>query len=130
MKLEDVVHFVGFRADVRSYVSDFDVAVVPSVYEDPMPRAVMEAMAMSKPVVAFAMGGISEMITDRVEGRLLRGAPPDIEGLASACLSYLSDGAIRARHGAAARARVERDFNASKNTRFLMEEMLRVARRS
>jgi len=129
MKLEDVVHFVGFRADVRSYVSDFDVAVVPSVYEDPMPRAVMEAMAMSKPVVAFAMGGISEMITDGVEGRLLRGAPPDVDGLASACLAYLSDAAMRARHGAAARERVERDFNARKNTRLLMEEMLRVVRR-
>jgi glycosyltransferase involved in cell wall biosynthesis len=127
LDLEDVVHFVGFRPDVRSYVSEFDVAVVPSVYEDPMPRAVMEAMAMSKPVVAFAMGGISEMIADGVEGRLVRGIPPDIDGLASACLSYLADGAMRARHGAAARRRVERDFSARKNSLLLMEEMLRVA---
>jgi glycosyltransferase involved in cell wall biosynthesis len=126
--LEDVVHFVGFRPDVRPYVSDFDVAVVPSIYEDPMPRAVMEAMAMSKPVVAFGMGGISEMITDGLDGRLLCGAPPDIEGLALACLAYLSDGAMRARHGAAARERVEQDFNARKNTRQLMAEMLRVAK--
>ena len=128
MKLEDVVHFVGFRPDVRAYVSGFDVALVPSVYEDPMPRAVMEAMAMSKPVVAFAMGGITEMITEGVEGRLLCGAPPDVEGLASACLDYFSDTAMRTRHGAAARERVERDFNARKNTQLLMEEMLRAAK--
>ena len=39
---------------------------MPSVYEDPLPRAVMEAMAMSKPVIAFRMGGIGEMIDDGV----------------------------------------------------------------
>ncbi|MDH8190382.1 glycosyltransferase, partial [Klebsiella pneumoniae] len=51
--LTEWVIFAGFRPDVRAYIADFDVAVVPSVYEDPLPRAVMEAMAMSKPVIAF-----------------------------------------------------------------------------
>src|SRR5262249_1855870 len=56
------VHFAGFREDVKPYVADFDVAVVPSVYPDPLPRAVIESMAMGKPVIAFDVGGVAEML--------------------------------------------------------------------
>jgi glycosyltransferase involved in cell wall biosynthesis len=107
-------------------VADFDVSIVPSIYEDPLPRAVMESMAMSKPVAAFAMGGIGEMIDDGVEGRLARGRPPDIAALAEACLSYFFDPEMRRRHGAAARKRVERDFDARKHAHRLQDEMFRV----
>ena len=124
--LTDHVQFIGFRPDVRAYVADFDVSVVPSVYEDPLPRAVMESMAMGKPVAAFAMGGIGEMIDDGVEGRLLCGRPPDIAGLAEACLAYFHDPELRRRHGAACRARIERDFDARKHARRLQDEMFRI----
>lgn len=127
LKLEDNVQFVGFRPDVRSYVADFDVAVVPSVYEDPLPRAVMESMAMSKPVAAFAMGGIGEMIDNGVEGRLSSGRPPDIGGLAESCLAYFRDADLRRQHGAAARRRIERDFDARKHAKKLQAEMYRIA---
>ena len=124
--LTDQVQFIGFRPDVRPYVADFDVSVVPSIYEDPLPRAVMESMAMSKPVVAFAIGGIGEMIDDGVEGRLARGQPPDIEALAEACLGYFFDPQMRRRHGIAARQRIERDFDARKHGRTLQDEMFRI----
>lgn len=118
--------FIGFRADVRPYLADFDVAIVPSIYEDPLPLVVMEAMAMSKPVVAFAMGGIGELFDDGVEGRLLSGSPADIPGLAEACLAYFSDAELRQRHGEAARARAERDYDARKHARKMQDEMFRV----
>ncbi len=124
--LDDYVQFIGFRPDPRPYVADFDVAVVPSVYEDPLPRAVMEAMAMGKPVVAFAMGGIGEMLADGHEGRLASGRPPDVEALASACLDYFRDGEMRRRHGLAARQRIEADFDSRKHGRKLQAEMARV----
>jgi len=126
LDLTDQVQFIGFRPDVRPYVADFDVSVVPSIYEDPLPRAVMESMAMSKPVVAFAMGGIVEMIDDGVEGRLAVGRPPDIAALAEACLGYFHDPELRRRHGAAARKRIERDFDARRHARTLQDEMFRI----
>jgi len=125
--LAGFVDFIGFRADPRAYVADFDVAVVPSVYEDPLPRAVMEAMAMGKPIVAFAMGGISEMVADGTEGRLVAGKPPDIEGLAAACLEYFYHPELRRQHAAAARARIERDFDSRKHALKLQAEMFRIA---
>ncbi len=127
--LEGTFLFLGYRPDVKPYVGDFDVAVVPSVYEDPLPRAVMESMALRKPVVAFDVGGIGEMIEHGVSGALVRGAPPDIEGLGARMLEYLRDPALRLRHGAAARARIEAEFEAKGHARALQEEMVRVARR-
>jgi glycosyltransferase involved in cell wall biosynthesis len=125
--LTENVLFAGFRPDVKPYVADFDVAVVPSVYEDPLPRAVMEAMAMGKPVAALAMGGIGGMLDDGIEGRLASGRPPDIAGLAEACLEYFHDPALRRRHGEAARKRIERNFNARKHASRLQDEMFRIA---
>jgi len=125
--LANHVQFIGFRPDVRPYVADFDVSIVPSIYEDPLPRAVLESMALSKPVIAFAMGGIGEMVSDGVEGSLACGQPPDIEALAEACLSYFSDPEMRRRRGSAARKRIEREFDARHHARALQDEMFRVA---
>jgi glycosyltransferase involved in cell wall biosynthesis len=127
--IDGFMQFIGFRADPRAYVADFDVAVVPSIYEDPLPRAVMESMAMGKPIAAFAMGGIAEMCADGREGRLVKGKPADVEGLAAACLDYFHSPEMRRAHGAAARARIERDFDARKHAQKLQAEMFRIALR-
>ncbi len=123
------VHFIGCRAAVIAYVADFDVAVVPSIYQDPLPLAVLEAMAMAKPVVAFDVGGMGEMIEDGVSGRLAPGSPPDIAALAEACRNYFFDAGLRRRDGAAGRARIERDFNARTHARIIEDELFRAAGR-
>ena len=127
LQLLGKIHFIGFRAAVTSYIADFDVAVVPSIYQDPLPLAVLEAMAMSKPVVAFDVGGMAEMIEDGVTGRLARGSPPDIETLAEACLGYIADAGLRHSHGRAARQRIEREFNAKLHARRIEDEIFRAA---
>jgi glycosyltransferase involved in cell wall biosynthesis len=126
----DHVHFLGFRDAVISYIAGFDVAVVPSIYQDPLPLAVLEAMAMAKPVVAFDVGGMSEMIQDHVSGRIVPGAPPDIAALAQACLDYFADAGLRQRDGAAARQRIERDFNARIHARRIQDELFQAAERA
>jgi glycosyltransferase involved in cell wall biosynthesis len=126
--VSDAVHFLGYRADVRPYASEFDVAVVPSVYEDPLPRVVLESMALGKPVVAFAMGGIPEMVADGATGFLVSGAPPDLEGLARAFVRYFRDASLRREHGMAARRRVENEFNARHHAAAIQGELLRVGR--
>lgn len=124
--LTDLVHFIGFQREVQAWLADFDVSIVPSIYEDPLPRAVLESMALSKPVIVFDVGGMAEMVTDGVEGRLLQGHPPDVQGLAEACLSYFADPALWQSRGRAARDRVERDFDARKHAQALEGEMFRI----
>jgi glycosyltransferase involved in cell wall biosynthesis len=107
---EGRVHFLGFCADVRPYLSAFDVVVVPSVYEDPLPRAVMEAMAMQKPVVAHAVGGIPEMVAHERTGLL--SAPEDSDGLVRCMQRYAQNPEEREAHGAAGRQRILAEFEA------------------
>jgi glycosyltransferase involved in cell wall biosynthesis len=119
--------FLGFREDVKPYAVDFTVAIVPSVYADPLPRSVIEAMALGKPVVAFDVGGVGEMLKDGVTGTLVRGSPPDVDGLAREMLRYLRDPALRDAHGQAGRARVETDFHGATQARRIQNEIVRTA---
>jgi len=119
------VHFLGFRVDVKPYVADFDVAVVPSVYPDPLPRAVIESMAMGKPVLAFDEGGVGEMLRDGEAGTLL--PAKDVAGLARSFVRYFHDGDLRANQGKKARERVLRDFDARAQARRIQNEIVRTA---
>jgi len=126
-------HMPGFRADVRSSLADFDVAVVPSVYADPLPRSVIESMAMARPVIAFDVGGVAEMLDETV-GELVpfeaagEGASDAaVARLARAMLRYVRDAGLRARQGQAARLRVLRDFDARAHALRIQGEILRAA---
>lgn len=127
LNLEKYVQFLGFRVDVRPYVADFDVAVVPSVYPDPLPRAVIESMAMEKPVVAFDVGGVAEMLVGGRTGTLVHGAPPDVNGMAEAFLRYFRDPALREAHGRAGRERILSDFSAERQAKIIQGEIERAA---
>ena len=116
------VSFLGFRADVRPYLCDWDVSVVPSVYPDPLPRAVIESMALAKPVIAFDVGGVREMLS-AAEGMLLS-RPPDSAELAAAFLRYMRDPGLRARQGQAARQRAVRQFGAEAHAARIEHEIL------
>jgi glycosyltransferase involved in cell wall biosynthesis len=120
--LESHVRFLGFRRDVRPCVRDFDVAVVPSVYEDPLPRAVIESMAFGVPVIGTTVGGIGEML--EAGGGVL--VPPrDEHALAKAMLDYLRDDVARARDGKRARERVVAAFDARAHAAKIREEIAR-----
>ncbi len=125
--LADRFTFLGFKSDVKPYVADFDVAIVPSVYADPLPRAVIEGMALGKPVIAFDVGGVAEMLQDGTTGSLVRGVPPDVDGLATQMLRYLRDPELRAAQGKAGRVRVERDFDGARQARRIQNEIVRAA---
>jgi len=120
--LEDKFKFLGFRTDIKPYAADFDVAVVPSVYPDPLPRAVIEAMALARPVLAFDVGGVSEMLQGGATGALVRAG--DSDALAGEMLRYLRDPALRAAHGRAGRARVEQDFDGARQARRIQNEII------
>lgn len=119
--------FLGFRADVRPYLADWDVAVVPSVYADPLPRAVIESMAFAKPVIAYDVGGVREMLSSS-EGTLLPN-PGDVAALAGAFLRYRRDPALRARQGQAARRRAVDGFGARAHAARIQREIMNAAAR-
>ena len=84
--------------------------VVPSVWSDPCPTVVLEAMAAGRPVVAAASGGILDMVVDGDTGLLV--PPGDASALAQAIASVLSDPQTARAFGIAGRDRA-REFTVS-----------------
>jgi glycosyltransferase involved in cell wall biosynthesis len=62
--------FIGPRDDVAEIVADFDIFILPSLWEG-MPRSVIEAMVLSKPVVVHDIGGIHEIVQDNDNGFII-----------------------------------------------------------
>ena len=69
------VVFTGRRDDIPAVTAAFDVAVLPS-YREAQGLTILEAMALSRPVVASNVGGIPEMIEDGVTGAARAAADP------------------------------------------------------
>ncbi|HSD19342.1 MAG TPA: glycosyltransferase family 4 protein [Anaeromyxobacter sp.] len=95
---------IGETRDVAPHLVAADVVVVPSRNEG-MGRVIVEAMALGRPVVATAVGGIPAVVTDGETGRLVE--PDDVEALAASLVELGRDPALRRKLGDAARQRAE-----------------------
>jgi glycosyltransferase involved in cell wall biosynthesis len=119
--LEDVFIFTGYRRDIRPYIRDFDIFVIPSNYSDPFPRAVIEAMSFALPVVGYGVGGIVEAVEHGVTGLLCE--PEDVKRLSDSVFSLILDGSLRASMGIAGRERAKRLFCVRSRTKEIEERV-------
>ncbi|MCE2439577.1 MAG: glycosyltransferase family 4 protein [Candidatus Latescibacteria bacterium] len=122
------VLFTGFRTDVRPYLKDMDVTLVPSVAPDPCPRSVIESLALGTPVVGSATGGVPELIRDGYNGFLVK--PNDASGLADAILRVIENRELRRRMGSAARVSAVQGHDAVEVARRIQEIILETLRAS
>jgi glycosyltransferase involved in cell wall biosynthesis/ribosomal protein S18 acetylase RimI-like enzyme len=104
----DAVVFTGWRDDVRSLLALVDVFALPS-WREGVPRSAIEAAAMGKPLVLTDIRGCREVARDGTEGILVPAKEP--VPLARAIRSLLESEPLRARLGAAARARAVARFD-------------------
>jgi len=123
--LDSCLTFLGYRADIPSVMSAFDVLVFPS-HAESFGVVLIEAMAMGLPVVATNCDGVLDIVVDGETGIMV---PPKNGGrLAEAMDALIRDGSRRARLGAAGRRRAEELFDQQKQiTRLeaVYEDLLR-----
>jgi glycosyltransferase involved in cell wall biosynthesis len=100
--LDGVVTFAGFRTDALRIAAAMDVFVLSSHHEG-LSIALVEAMALGRPVVVTRVGGLPEVVDDGQEGLLV--PPGDPAALAAGIAALLGDGDLRRRMGEAARRR-------------------------
>lgn len=104
--LADDVH-LGDKWDHERVVSGFQHAlgaVLPSVWPDPCPTTVLEAMALGTPLVTTSMGGIADMVTDGESALVV--TPGDVGATGAALRRLVAEPDLRGRLVAGARERV------------------------
>ncbi|MFZ5907807.1 MAG: glycosyltransferase family 4 protein [Nitrospirota bacterium] len=108
-RLNARVILAGFQKDVAPFINAADIFVLPSLWEG-FGLALIEAMGFSKPVIATSVGGIPEIVPDRIAGILCR--PDDPDGLSDAIVTLIQNPGRRAEMGRAGRERVKNYFTA------------------
>ena len=108
------VFFLGSRPDSIELMAAFDVFVLPSVIEG-MSNALLEAMAVGRPVVATDVGGNPEVVVDGETGFLV--PPGDPHPLATATIKLLQAPEMAVEMGAAGRRRVMERYRVEVMTR-------------
>ena len=109
--LEGSLFFTGWRRDVASIINSLDILVLASI-EEPFGRVLIEAGACRKPVVATKVGGVPEIVEDKITGILV--PPKDTRSLISSATGLLKDKQLAGKMGEAARQRIEKKFDIRK----------------
>jgi glycosyltransferase involved in cell wall biosynthesis len=97
-----------------------------SLYEG-IPMVLLEAMALKKAVVGFAVGGIKEVIKDNVSGILIE--PKNIDAFFKTCLKVLDNRELKDNLGNNARKRIEEEFSSPVQKERILEFYQKLAGR-
>lgn len=117
--LADRVRFLGTRADVDDHLANASIFVLSTHWEG-LPRSIIEAMRAGLPVVATAVGGVTELVRD---GRTGYTVPRrDVRTLRDRLHLLVRDAALRAELGARGRSTYEHEFTFDR----MYDETLRV----
>jgi glycosyltransferase involved in cell wall biosynthesis len=92
LRVEDWFIFTGYVVDLRPYYTIADLVVLPS-HTEGSPNVLLEAMAAGLPIVATAVGGVPEIVSNEKEALLVEGKNP--AALAQAIERLLSDTFLR-----------------------------------
>lgn len=116
--IRERVVFTGFRQDIPALTQVVDVAVLPTQFEG-MGRAVLEAQAAGKPVIASRVGGVPDLIVDGQTGLLVD--PGNVDQLADAIWQLSQHPEQRRQLGEAAQRAVDERFDAATMARQIVQ---------
>lgn len=116
----EMVEYLGGTEDVRPYIKECSVYVLPS-YREGTPRSVLEAMAMGRPVITTDAPGCRETIEEGVNGYLV--PVKDSQALAEAMEEFIKNPMLISKMGAESRRIAEEKFDVHKVNRVILEAM-------
>ena len=118
---EGVVEWQAHVSDVRPWLAQASVFVLPSWYREGVPRGIQEAMAMGRPVVTTDMPGCRDTVEQGVNGFLV--PPRDTGALVSALNRFVSEPELVVDMGRASRERAEALFDVRRANRLVLHSM-------
>lgn len=120
MTADSAVCYLGEAKDVRPFLSDCSIYVLPS-YREGTPRTVLEAMAMGRPVVTTDVPGCRETVRNGVNGFLV--PPRDPRALASAMERFILDPSLVNAMGSEGRRIAVEKYDVNKVNQVILREM-------
>jgi len=103
------IEWIDYVDDVRPYLAESSVVVLPSYYKEGLPRSLIEAAAMAKPIITTDTPGCREVVKDGINGLLV--PKKNVELLIKAMLTLANDPDLCKRMGHASRERALRYFD-------------------
>jgi N,N'-diacetylbacillosaminyl-diphospho-undecaprenol alpha-1,3-N-acetylgalactosaminyltransferase len=116
--------WLGFRNDVREILALSDVVVLPSYYREGVPRVLLEAMAMGKPIVTTNNVGCRETVDEGKNGFLV--PVRNSAALASAIEVLINDKELREQFGRHSRVKAETEFDETVIVQRIIEELYEI----
>jgi N,N'-diacetylbacillosaminyl-diphospho-undecaprenol alpha-1,3-N-acetylgalactosaminyltransferase len=104
-----LIQYLGDRKDIREILFLSDIFVFPSYYREGIPKVLLEAAAMEKPMVAADNVGTREIVEDGINGFLVR--PQKSQDLSEAIVKLVENSGLRQRFGMVSRQKILQQFN-------------------
>ena len=105
---EGAVNWIGYHKDVKGLYEESHVAVLPS-YREGLPKALVEAMAIGRPVVTTDVPGCRTVVKDGITGYKVE--VRNAEELREAMDKLITDKSLRIKMGKAGRQFAEEEFS-------------------
>lgn len=118
---EGVIEWPGQVTDVRPWIAEANVFVLPSYYREGLPRSTQEAMAMGRPVITTDAPGCRETVEQGVNGFMV--PVRDSDALAQVMLIFVKQPELITPMGAASRRMAEARFDVHKINTVILEAM-------
>lgn len=103
------IQWLGYRTDVRDLLKQCHIVAFPSYYMEGLPKSLIEADAIGRPVITSNSVGCKETVEDGVNGFLIQ--PKDVDALTEKLDLLLGDAELRQKMGKASRAYAEKYFD-------------------
>lgn len=105
----EYISWLGYRTDVRDLLKQCHIVAFPSYYMEGLPKSLIEADAIGRPVITSNSVGCKETVEDGVNGFLIQ--PKDVDALTEKLDLLLGDKDLRVKMGKASRAYAEKYFD-------------------
>lgn len=103
------IKWLGFQKDMKSVLEQCHIMAFPSYYREGVPKSLIDACAVGRPIVTTNSIGCKDVVDDGVNGFLV--PVKDSEALAQKLRILIEDKALRVSMGKAAREKAEREFD-------------------
>lgn len=105
----EYIQWLGYRADVRDLLKQCHIMAFPSYYMEGLPKSLIEADAIGRPIITSNSVGCKETVIDGYNGFLIQ--PKDVDSLTEKLDVLLSDKELRVKMGKNARKYAEEHFS-------------------